>query len=211
MYFKLLTIKKMNFFIRLLILCALFFMQSCVVQKDMKHLMSANYLLDLKNTKTSLSQNIQKDKPYVVIFIATDCPICQRYVSILRGIADTFQDIKFIMVFSKWETLDDIKTFKENFIIDEVSRSHPVIITLLQDTQNTFIKNLKATTTPEAFFYDINHKLQYRGAIDNWFFALGRYRPQATEHYLKNALTQYLKNEKISVSKTNPIGCLIEY
>jgi thiol-disulfide isomerase/thioredoxin len=193
-------------------LYALFFMQSCVAQKDMKHFMSAKYLLDLNNSKTSLSQNILNEKPYVVIIIATDCPICQRYVPILRGMKDSLQDIKFVLVFSKWETLDDIKAFEAEFINDKSIKNHPInCITLLQDNKNKLIKTLKATTTPEAFFYDKNHQLQYRGAIDNWFFALGRYRPQATEYYLKNAITQYLKNEKITVSKTNPIGCLIEY
>lgn len=174
-------------------------------------------LQNLANEKMTLIQVVE-NKPFVLVVYGTDCPICQRYVPILRGIADSLQGIKFIMVFSKWETLEAINTFAFDFnIIDGVTDSHTVNnipthnITLLQDTQNTLIKQLKATTTPEAFFYDKNHQLQYRGAIDNWFFALGRYRPQATEYYLKNAITQYLKNEKITVSKTNPIGCLIEY
>lgn len=176
-------------------------MQSCIVQKDNKRFMSDKYLIDLKNNPTSISQNILKEKPYIIIFAATDCPISQKYVPILRGLADAHNDIKFIMVFSKWETLEAIKTFALDFNN----------ITFLHDTENKLVKKLKATTTPEAFFYDKSQRLLYQGAIDNWFFALGRYRPQATELYLKNAITQYLKNEKITVSKTNPIGCLIEY
>ena len=84
-------------------------------------------------------------------------------------------------------------------------------ITLLEDTENYLIKKLKATTTPEAFFYSKNHQLLYRGAIDNCFYALGRYRPQATEHYLQNAINQYLNNEKITISNTKAVGCFIEY
>ena len=208
----------MNFLIRFFILCLLSFLQSCVVQKDLKQLMSLKCLIDVKNNQTSISQNTLKEKPFVIIIFATDCPISQKYVPILRGISDSLSGIKFIMVFSKWETLEAINAFAVDFnIVDDVNIKHPVNnklannITLLQDTQNTLIKTLKATTTPEAFFYDENQQLLYQGAIDNWFFALGRYRPQATEYYLKNAITQYLKNEKITVSKTNPIGCLIEY
>ena len=84
-------------------------------------------------------------------------------------------------------------------------------ITLLEDTENYLIKKLKATTTPEAFFYSKNHQLLYRGAIDNCFYALGRYRPQATEHYLQNAINQYLNNDKITISNTKAVGCFIEY
>lgn len=191
----------MNFLIRFFILCLLSFLQSCVVQKDLKQLMSLKCLIDVKNNQTSISQNTLKEKPFVIIIFATDCPISQKYVPILRGISDSLSGIKFIMVFSKWETLEAIKTFALDFNN----------ITFLHDTENKLVKKLKATTTPEAFFYDKSQRLLYQGAIDNWFFALGRYRPQATELYLKNAITQYLKNEKITVSKTNPIGCLIEY
>lgn len=169
-------------------------------------------LKTLTNQKIALSQ-FTENKPFVLVFYSTDCPICQKYVPILRGVSDSFPDVKFILIFTKWDSLQATKNFARSITWDRRASSTNASndFGYVWDYKNKLIKNLKATTTPEAFFYDINHKLQYRGAIDNWFFALGRYRPQATEHYLKNALTQYLKNEKISVSKTNPIGCLIEY
>ena len=170
-----------------------------------------NTLQNVSNEKKTLVQVIE-NKPFVFIFFATDCPICQRYVPILRGMADSLSDIKFILVFSKWETTEGIKTFALDVNIEnnKPNQSKHNII-LFQDTDNHLIKKLKATTTPEAFFYDKNHKLRYQGAIDNWFFALGRSRPEATEHYLQNAITQYLNHDKITISNTKAIGCLIEY
>jgi hypothetical protein len=172
-------------------------------------------LYNLSNEKIKPIQ-MTGSQPFVFIFFNTDCPICQKYAFILRGIADTFLDVKFMLVFSKWDSLQAIKSFETDFIttIDRVISSRSISnaqITLLWDKKNKLIKKLKATTTPEVFFFNKNGQLQYQGAIDNWFYALGKYRPEATEHYLKNALTQYLKNEQISIPKTNPIGCLIEY
>lgn len=167
-----------------------------------------NTLQNVSNEKTTLVQVIE-NKPFVFIFFATDCPICQRYVPILRGMADSLSDIKFILVFSKWETMEAIKTFALDYTLGDNQPNHN--ITILHDTENKLIKKLKAMTTPEAFFYAKNHKLLYRGAIDNWFYALGRNRPQATEHYLKNAINQYLNNDTITISNTKAIGCLIEY
>ncbi len=170
-----------------------------------------NTLKNVSSDKNTGAQVIE-NKLVVLVFFATDCPICQKYVPILRGMAESFSDIKFILVFSKWETKEAIKTFALDFNMEDTPSNQPNHnITLLQDTHNQLIKKLKATTTPEAFFYSKNHRLLYRGAIDNWFYALGRYRPQATEYYLQNAINQYLNNDKITISNTKAVGCFIEY
>jgi thiol-disulfide isomerase/thioredoxin len=179
------------------------------VSAQMPSFFKKKTLKTLTNQKIALSQ-CTENKPFVLIFYTTECPICQKYVPILRGVSDSFPDVKFILVFTKWDTLQAIKDFSTgsgNF------QSSPNLakITLLSDTKNKLIKKTKALTTPEAFLFNAKGQLQYRGAIDNWFYALGKYRPEATEHYLKNAITQFLKNEKITVSETKPVGCYIEY
>ena len=169
-------------------------------------------LKTLTNQKIELSQ-FTENKPFVLVFYTTDCPICRKYVPILRGVSDSFPDVKFILVFIKWDSLQATRDFARSITWDRRASSTNASndFGYVWDYKNKLIKKLKATTTPEAFLFNSKGQLQYRGAIDNWFFALGRYRPQATEFYLKNAITQYLKNEKITLSKTNPVGCLIEY
>ncbi len=49
----------------------------------------------------------------------------------------------------------------------------------------------------------------YRGAIDNWYHALGKNRPAPTEHYLKNALDAVLNNTPILTQRTEAVGCLM--
>jgi hypothetical protein len=50
----------------------------------------------------------------------------------------------------------------------------------------------------------------YRGAIDNWFFALGKYRNETTEHYLENAIQAMLDSRLPEIRKTEAVGCFIE-
>lgn len=169
-------------------------------------------LKTLTNQKIELNQ-IVENKPFVLVFYGTDCPICQKYVPILRGITDSFPEVKFVLVFTKWDSLGATTDFARSITWDRrtLGTRETNNFEYIWDYKNKLIKNIKALTTPEAFLFNAKGQLQYRGAIDNWFYALGKYRPEATEHYLKNALTQFQKNEKITVSNTTPVGCYIEY
>ena len=52
-------------------------------------------------------------------------------------------------------------------------------------------------------------KLIYRGAIDDWIEELGQKKIKAQQHYLQNAIIQYLQKEDIQLKQTRPVGCLI--
>ena len=56
---------------------------------------------------------------------------------------------------------------------------------------------------------DNEGNLIYRGMIDNWFYALGKYRKITTAYYLEDAINAYLKGEDVSIKQTEPIGCFI--
>lgn len=70
--------------------------------------------------------------------------------------------------------------------------------------------SLKATVTPEVFLIDAAGQLQYQGAIDNWFYELGKYRLNTTEQYLIDALTALNNGEQPPVRQTEAIGCFIQ-
>lgn len=69
---------------------------------------------------------------------------------------------------------------------------------------------LDAKITPEVFLLDSDDNVLYRGAIDNWFYALGKYRRTTTAHYLIDAIDAVLAGNRIKVLKTEAIGCFIE-
>jgi thiol-disulfide isomerase/thioredoxin len=173
------------------------------------HFIQKRYLVNLKNEKIRLCEQIA-GKPFVLVFYDTDCPICQKYLPILLQEAQKRDSaLRFFFVFTKWADKAAIQNWvnENEELLKHLGNSK---LSLLCDPKNKLLRHLKATTTPEAFFCRPRGQILYRGAIDNWFFALGQYRPQATEHYLKNAIDAYLKNEKIQIQTTKPIGCLIE-
>ena len=160
---------------------------------------------DLKKQRLS---EVVGNQAFVVIFYTTECPICQKYVPILRGLADCFPRVTFAAVFTGAHTATAFQDFVKNTLLDSSQPAQRLVSFF--DKKNRLAHRLHAQATPEAFLFDAKGYLKYRGAIDNLFFALGKYRSAATEHYLSDAVKSLLKNEKIKIDKTIPIGCLIE-
>ena len=187
------------------------FLSSCSIQKEQSFL-STKCLKDVTGTKTSILKNIKTGNtksPFALIFLAAECPISQKYASILRGVQNQFPQVKFLAIFTKWDKKETIEEYLKNYPLI-ISANNPNRFIVLKDKNNNLVKKIGAQTTPEAFLFDENGVLMYRGAIDNWFYALGQYRPEATEHYLTDALQLFLNNEPIKIKQTNAIGCIIE-
>jgi thiol-disulfide isomerase/thioredoxin len=200
--------RKINKVISSILILLIFFLSSC----GYKTFLSSKTLVTREGKKTSILKNIQSNKetsPFVLIFIAAECPISQKYAPILRGVQAQFPQVKFLAVFTKWDKTPSIEEYIKDYPLS-IPANNPNSFIVLQDKKNNLIKKIDAQTTPEAFLLDKNGVLIYRGAIDNWFFALGKYRAEATEHYLVDALQSFLKNEPVKIKKTNAIGCIIE-
>ena len=86
----------------------------------------------------------------------------------------------------------------------------PPFIKLVDDRKMLMTEKLDARVTPEAFILDKNQKVVYRGAIDNWFYELGRYRLTITENYLIDAIEASLQGKVPAIKRTEAIGCYIQ-
>jgi thiol-disulfide isomerase/thioredoxin len=138
----------------------------------------------------------------VVVFFSESCPICQKYTKTLNELLEKYNQKVFILtVFPESTHPKIIKKFIKKY------NYKPKIVF---DPTQQFAKALNATTTPEAFLLNNQQSILYRGAIDNWYFSLGKKRSEITQHYLRVAIASYLKNEKILIEETIPIGCLIQ-
>jgi hypothetical protein len=137
----------------------------------------------------------------VFVSLDTECPMSQKYVRVLEQLATDFPKIHFEGVFTKWETDSTLLEFRENYHFSWTARI---------DSSNQWLQAMHVQVVPECLFFDEKQQLLYRGSIDNWFYALGKYRPKATEHYLRDALNAYAKGECINVEKTDALGCIIE-
>ena len=146
------------------------------------------------------------EKPFqVIIFMAVDCPITQKYMGAFKELATNYeaQQITVTGYFPAGLTKKEEKEFRAEYQI-------PTLIKLVDDKKGLITAKYSATITPEVVLIDKNQRVIYQGAFDNWFFELGRYRLEVTEHYLIDAIEAALKGEMPSITKTEAIGCFIQ-
>lgn len=137
----------------------------------------------------------------VAIFLNTECPISQKYTLPLEQMSKAFPSFAFVGVFTKWEDPKAIEAFAQEY---------QLTIPLVLDQHNTLVRQLNATVTPEAFVLGNNGEVLYHGAINNWFYALGKARAQATENYLEDALQSAMTGDTSYRRQTEPVGCIIQ-
>lgn len=147
--------------------------------------------------------DLSEKKGLVLLFLDPDCPITQKYGATFRGLFTELQR-KEIGLAAVYPIIN-----ADTSVIAEFAEAYQYPFSHLVDPRLTFTQAIGATTTPEVVFMDAQGKILYQGAIDNWFYKLGRYRRVITRNYLKDAISAYLAGESIATSRTDAVGCLI--
>lgn len=138
----------------------------------------------------------------VVVFIAIDCPISQKYIPELNAIQKRYhQDVKIYSVIPG--------KIKKN-VLEKFIKEYAIGFTVSPDKKYKLAKTLSASATPEVFVFDGNNSLKYHGAIDNWFYELGGYRNETTENYLVDSIESLLTGKEPKIETTKAIGCIIQ-
>jgi len=140
----------------------------------------------------------------VDLFVAPDCPIANAYAPEVERLHLAYREkgVAFRLVFPDRDLAEDgVRRHLADYGI-----TAPFVI----DRDHALVKRAKATTTPEAVLFDRTGGILYRGRIDNRYSDLGDRRGTVTEFYLRDALDALLSGEKPPVTKTAPIGCIIE-
>lgn len=143
------------------------------------------------------------DAASVVVFLSPWCPISQKYIPTLNAIYEEYasRDVEFFALMPGKVAAKERKKFVDDFKV-----KFPVI----PDKKFRWAASMDAAITPEVFLFDHNDSLQYRGAIDNWFYDLGRYRSEPTDHYLINAVQAVLAGKTPAIKSTEATGCSIQ-
>ena len=148
-------------------------------------------------------QQIREHPATVVLFLDPECPGTQKYGATLR------------QLYQKWqkEDVDVVAVYPvvgiDSTAVAEFATAYHYDFTHVLDPKLRLARHLQARITPEAYVIDSLGQVRYRGAIDNWFYELGRYRRVITEHYVEDVLAAYLTGEPIPVAETEAIGCFI--
>lgn len=145
----------------------------------------------------------------VLVFLASDCPISNRYLPELKRLETEFapKNVVFWMIYPNYtETTAAVREHLSGF---------GVSMRILMKPTPDLMKLAPATITPESAVLttpsgkDPNQAFStvYLGRIDNRYVEIGRERPAATEHDLEQAVRAALSHQPAKKADGPPVGC----
>ncbi len=140
----------------------------------------------------------------VYVFLSDGCPMCQGYAGTLIRLHEqyTLKGVEFVGVFPNYYVTDSaIGAFQTQFRLP---------FEVLKDENFALTDQFGADTTPQVFVTQADGKtVVYKGLIDNAYFRRGKRRGTTSAFYLQDALDALLKQQKITTTETQAIGCVI--
>jgi thiol-disulfide isomerase/thioredoxin len=147
---------------------------------------------------------ISKNRLNLVYFLEPSCPVSQKYQSVIASIGKEFQTAAISTTFifpASFSSQKEIVQFAT-----EIDAKVAVVF----DFKKKITSKIGAKITPEVFLINDLGEIEYHGAIDDWYYQLGKSRNEPTQHYLRNAINNYLLKTPIMPKFTQAIGCDIE-
>ena len=158
-----------------------------------------NFTLPDYNGKSHSLSDYRESKAFVLMFIATQCPVSNAYNTRMVEIYKNYQDnnITFLGINSnKQESVTEIAKHSQ-----ENGFKFPV----LKDDKNIIADKFEAQVTPEIFVLDSNFQVLYHGRIDD-----SQRENNVKSQDLRQALDEILAGKKVSSSETKAFGCTIK-
>ncbi|MDR3689879.1 MAG: hypothetical protein P4L46_10905 [Fimbriimonas sp.] len=144
-----------------------------------------------------------RGKPLVMLFLSHDCPIGNAYAPELSRIRAAYSGrVAFALAYA------------EPRITAAMGKAHAASFSLqgfelLLDPKGVLSTFCHATVTPEAVVFDAQGRQEYCGRIDDRYPSLGRQKPAATTHDLRDALDAILAHRSPKPALGPPVGCTI--
>ena len=151
-------------------------------------------------------KSFKDSKALIVIFSCNHCPYVKAYQGRIKAIQNDYKSkgVSVVAINSNDEVNYPDDSF-ENMKIRTTEEKFN--FPYLRDEDQAVAQAFDATHTPEIFVFDKDRKLIYHGKIDdNW-----QEPEKVVNHYLRNALDEYLEGNEISVPETFSIGCTIKW
>tara|TARA_A100001015_G_scaffold126522_1_gene140186 strand:- start:25 stop:579 length:555 start_codon:yes stop_codon:yes gene_type:complete len=164
---------------------------------------------DLPNTitqKNFSSNTLEINKPSLIMFICNHCPYVIHYHEEIKSIEKDYKDkINMIAISS-----NDIDNYPDDRpeMMKNLWKNLGLTFPYLYDETQEIAKKYKAECTPEFYFFDQNHKLAYRGRLDDSSPGSGT-KPNGED--LRGAISNVLNNKKVSLEQFPSMGCNIKW
>jgi thiol-disulfide isomerase/thioredoxin len=151
--------------------------------------------------KTHATDEWKFSQAITLFFVATECPISNRYAPEINRIASEYstRNVLFYAVHSD----PDLKA--------EAAQLHALDFgykfTVLLDPEQMMASRMGVTLTPTAVILSPQGKVLYRGRIDNRYLDFGKYRDTGIKPDLRLALDAILAGKAVAEPVTKSIGC----
>ena len=141
-------------------------------------------------------------KATVLVFVTPECPIANRYAPALHALVDAYAGrVAFFRVYaSPGQSRADARKHEAEYHFGCAG---------LLDPQQGAVVTCGATRTPEAVLLDAGGVVRYRGAIDDRYADLGKYRQTASREYVREAIDAVLNGKPVPTTQTDAVGCFI--
>jgi hypothetical protein len=143
------------------------------------------------------------------IFVATDCPISNRYLPELARLSREFapRGVRLWLVYpNPGDTLAAVHAHQTQY---RIAASLPQLIA----PDSRFLAHAHVHVTPEAAIFRadavMNQPVLWHGRIDDRYLTFGTQRPAATRHDLADALNATIAGRQPAPPAAPPIGCAI--
>jgi hypothetical protein len=144
----------------------------------------------------------------VLMFAASDCPICNRYVPEIARLDHEYasRGVRIWWVFpNPEETASIVARHNREFAIKQRT---------VLDSQQALVHLAHVTITPEVAIFSVDrdgmHEI-YRGRVDNRYMEIGRERPQPDHRDLELALAAALDGKPIPQPAGPAVGCSVVF
>jgi thiol-disulfide isomerase/thioredoxin len=143
----------------------------------------------------------------ILFFVASDCPISNRYIPEMKRLEEKFtaQHVVFWFVYPNvGETPETVRQHEAAYGIE----NH-----ILLDPRHQLVALTHATVTPESAIMIPEHigtkslRTVYHGRIDDRYLRIGQERPSATQHDLERAIGAVLRNRFVQQADGPAVGC----
>jgi peroxiredoxin len=158
-------------------------------------------LPDQSGKKVALSDHKSR-RAVVLFFMGTGCPIANLYLAELAKLqkSEAANGLQVIGIQSNAGlTRDEIAAH---------AKEYKVAFPVLLDSEQRVADLLGANRTAEVFVLDEQRVVRYHGRVDDRFgYTYKRDEPRRRD--LTEAVKEVLSRKKVSVARTDPLGCLI--
>lgn len=164
-------------------------------------------LPDTNNADSRISLESLSGKPLLIMFICNHCPFVIHIMERLTALAHDAQDAGFAVIAI---SSNDIEKYPQDGpgAMREFAKEYGMKFAYCFDESQSVAKAYGAACTPDFFVYDSEHRLQYRGQMDDS-------RPgntiEVSGNDLESAIVAITKNTAVEQNQTPSIGCNIKW